>query len=257
MRTAATALCLGLCAAVPTASAGPWAAELIAYNPGLGPEPGYTNGAAALGGVSTYTGEAPWAGPVTMFNAPYLTDQIVSIGPGGSLVVKFDMPVANRPGEDLVIYGNAGFVDPVWDDSTLDLGVPAALYGADGAQVEVSPDGATWLTVTGAADSLFPTQPWKDTVSTLPADFSKPMPAGLTLSDFDGLSFADALALYDGSAGGTAFDISATGWTEIEYVRVSYQGLFNAEIDAIRAVPEPGTLGLMALGALTWLRRRP
>jgi hypothetical protein len=239
----------------PAALAGPWASEVVEYRPGTYPQDGYTNAAAALGPVSTHTGAPPWDGPVTMFNAPYLADQTVSIGPNGSLVVRFDIPVTDLPGPDFIVYGNAGFTDPVWDDLTLDIGDPAALYGADGGRVDVSPDNVNWMTLAGTADGLFPTQPWLDTEATLPARFGKPLPQDLTLADFNGLSFADALLLYQGSAGGAGFDIASSGWSQIHYVRIVNDGTyttgdFTTEIDALRVVPEPATLALLALGIL-------
>lgn len=257
MRTVVTALGLGLFVAVTTASATPWATDVVSYDPGTGPasEWGtgalFTNASAALGPVTPETGY----GPVTMFNAPYEIDEVVSVGVGGSLVLRLGTPAVDRPGADFIVYANTGFVDPIWDDATLDIGSPASLYGADGGIVEVSADGVNWALLAGDANGVFPTQPWLDTASTVPARFGKPLPAGLTQSDFDGLAFEQALALYDGSAGGTAFDIASTGWDRITYVRVAYDGDFNAEIDAVRVVPEPGTLALLALGALALVAR--
>ncbi|MBC7807999.1 MAG: PEP-CTERM sorting domain-containing protein [Akkermansiaceae bacterium] len=65
---------------------------------------------------------------------------------------------------------------------------------------------------------------------------------------------ADAIDLYDGSAGGTSFSLAATGFSSISYIRVT--GIGNAgEIDGfsrvgfantgVVVVPEPGTMGLI------------
>lgn len=58
-----------------------------------------------------------------------------------------------------------------------------------------------------------------------------------------GLSVADAIELYDGSGGGTGFDLRETGFKEIRYVKVEAgAGMVGGEIDAV-AVVRPMQLG--------------
>src|ERR1041384_611947 len=95
-----------------------FADSIIAYNPGrgfvteFGSGLGYTNASAALGQPSRIT-PGPFGGPVDPFNPPYLRDQIVSMGEGGSLTVRFSTPIrhlATHPfGRDFMVFGNAGF----------------------------------------------------------------------------------------------------------------------------------------------------
>src|SRR2546428_9427797 len=90
-----------------------FADTVTGYNPGTGFSPGYTNATAALGEPSRVT-PGTYGGPVTPFNPPYLPSQLVSIGTGGSLTVKFDKPVHDHPrnrfGIDFIIFGNPGFI---------------------------------------------------------------------------------------------------------------------------------------------------
>jgi hypothetical protein len=73
-----------------------------------------------------------------------------------------------------------------------------------------------------------------------------------------GKTYTEILALYGGSGGGTGIDISVTGLSWIQYVKV-YQDVtdtWSAEIDAFADVaPEPATLALLVLGAGVALRR--
>src|SRR5438552_14815664 len=89
-----------------------YAGSVVSYVPGIGFSPGFTNPAAALGEPSRST-PGDFGGPVDPFDPPYLPGQLVSMGAGGSLTVKFSRPVLNHPqnrfGIDFVIFGNAGF----------------------------------------------------------------------------------------------------------------------------------------------------
>lgn len=238
----------------PVAKAGFWAASVIAFDSGSGAHPSYPDPAAALGPIDGTTGEgSTFPGPVTLFNPPFNEDELVSIGIGGSITLQFVRSFKNRPGPDFIVYGNAGFIDVDWPNGT--LGSPVGLFGDDGvgSRIEVSLDGIEFLTVAGLADSLFPTQPWRDVGSTRAAHFHRPIQAGLILADFDGLTFLQALSLYDGSAGGAAFDIDATGLNAFQYVRVTNVdggGDGNLEIDALAVIPEPSTWLLLLLGAV-------
>lgn len=257
----------------PSAAPGaPWASQVVHYAAGSNPEPGYTaDPGVALGSPERVTGENhtfPFPSDVTMFNSPYGFDEIISVGAGGELVVRFDQPIVNNAanpyGVDLIVFGNTFFTtsDFVVGNIAGDNREPAA--------VEVSADGVVWHAVTPEADALFPTQGYLDAElfgtdgtfqpsGTVPADFLKPVNPALTLNDFLGLTYAQALALYDGSGGGTPIDIGATGLASASYVRISVPegSAHSAEIDAFAVVPEPAA-GLMLAGVITVaLVRRP
>lgn len=236
-----------------------WASSVVDSNLGTGGIPGYGNPDVILGPVDPMTGEiAGFPGDATMFNPPFDVDEILSLGPGGHVTVRFNRPYEDQPGDDLIVYANPGFWDGDFPNGVnLD---PAVIFGADGAtsQVEVSLDGLTYFLVAGTIDVMFPTQPWQDTGASIPSDFQQPLDPGLTLADFNGLTFAQALALYSGSAGGSAFDIAGTGLAAFQYVRVSYPGASgdgSLEIDAFAAIPEPHAVVLVLLGAAGILLR--
>jgi hypothetical protein len=242
------------------AAASPWAFEVIRYD-ATGATPGYTDAATALGAPSTDTG----FGDVSLINPPFSTAQLVSIGVGGELVVRFESPVTDDPdnpfGLDLIVFGNAFFTHP-------GTGIIDGFFDADLATIAVSADDVTWhdLPVV-AADGLFPTNAFVDTSpptgfdnasdGTVLSDFTRPVDPSLTAGDFTGLGFAAAVALYAGSGGGTGVDISSTGLSSIEYVRIT-AGASTAEIDAfadVASAPEPAAAGLILLGVLAVGRR--
>src|ERR1041385_898305 len=131
-----------------------YADTIISYIPGAGFTPGFTNASAALGEPSRIT-PGQFGGPVDPFNPPYLPGQLLSIGAGGSLTLKFSKPVLNHPrnrfGIDFIIFGNSGFViTNAFDFSTFDwIGTPStdgSLFGnnAGMSRVSVSRDGITY-----------------------------------------------------------------------------------------------------------------
>ena len=252
IRTRLACLAFSICGLQAAAlTLDPWADAVVTYDPGAGAADGYTNAVVVVGAPTTMTS----FGPVTMFNAPWETQNILSIGDGGNLTIRFDEPVVDDPrnpfGIDLLIFGNTGFFaeGPTYDSQHTN---PAGLFGADGGRVEVSADGAVFIEVVGAiADGLFPAQPWLDAAATAPADLTRPVDPSLTVAAFDGLTIEAALALYGGSGGGAGVDITPTGLSSISYVRITHSGAGNVEIDAfadVTAIPEPGTLLLLALG---------
>src|SRR5438034_8347740 len=89
----------------------PFADAVVSYNPGAGFAPRFTNPAAALGEPSRVN---PFGEPTDPFDPPYGTNQIVSIGAGGHLVLGFHTPILNHPHNldrlDFTIFGNAGFI---------------------------------------------------------------------------------------------------------------------------------------------------
>src|SRR6266850_5758520 len=84
-----------------------FATDVVRYVPGIGFAPSFTHAEAALGEPSRVN---PFAESTDPFNPPYGTNQIVSIGAGGTLVVRFQTPVLNHPhnphGLDFTIFGN-------------------------------------------------------------------------------------------------------------------------------------------------------
>ena len=243
------------------AAAAPWATQLVRYD-STGATPGYTDGTTALGAPSTDTG----FGDVSLINPPFATTQLVSVGVGGELVVRFDHLVTDDPGNpfglDLLVFGNAFFTHP-------GTAVIDGFFDADLATISVSQDDVTWFEVPGVtADGLFPTHAFLDTSpptgfdnasdGTIASDFTRPVDPSLEVADFIGLSFDDAVALYAGSGGGTGVDIGSVGLDWIEYVRITTSGA-SAEIDAfadVASAPEPGVATLLGLGLLALGRRR-
>jgi hypothetical protein len=251
----------------------PYADSVVSYDVGVGGAAGFDNPAVTLGSPERVTGElAGFPGVVSMFSGPFGTDELFSIGTGGHLTVRFDEPVtdaaSHKFGVDLIVFGNAFFSGSFPDGTHTD---PAGIF-SEPAMIEVSADGVTFFEVPDVfADALFPTQGYRDagpfdaSPGSVPTGFRIPVNPALALSDFDGLSFADALDLYDGSGGGTPVDLAdavdglgqPAGLTEASYVRITPIGGATPEIDAFVAVPEPGTAALLLAGiGVAMVRRR-
>lgn len=270
LRAASVAL-LGLILATPDLEA-QHPSTVVDYRPGTGFSPGYTNAAAALGAPSRVT-PGDFGGPVTPFAPPYTREQLVSIGTGGSLTLRWDTPIRNAAGNpfglDFTVFGSTGFLmtnefDANWNP----IGAPAtdgSLFNPNpGTQrLSVSADGSTWYVLDPArapkVDHYHPTDG--------SGDFGIPMSLSLQPADFAGKTLDQIRGLYRGSAGGAAFDLDwaldATGkavaLSEASFVRIDVL-TGKADIDAlslVATVPEPGTWGLMASALATgWLGRR-
>jgi hypothetical protein len=241
-----------------------YADSIVSYAPGTGfatdfsTGQGLTNVAGALGEPSRSTPGA-FGGPVDPFNPPYLKEQVVSVGAGGSLTVGFSAPIlnssANKFGLDFTIFGNAGFV--VTNGNFSGGGVTdGTLFGANSgtATISVSADGVTYLALNparaSAVDTLFPTDG--------SGSFDLAVDPTLTAADFAGRNLAGIRELYQGAAGGTSFDLAwaqdANGESvllpEVRFIRISVlEGA--AEIDGIAgisSVPEPATWVLLSFG---------
>lgn len=238
------------------------ATSVVSYTPGTGTNPAFNSPASALGEPSRFTpGQFP--GAVTPFNPAFRGDQLVQVGRGGSLVLAFDRPIVNSPsnpfGIDLIVFGNAFL-----GDSDFPNGTSNGIVSAEGGDVDVSADGQTWFRVaTNAADGLYPTLgfadlagPYQETPGSVPTDFTMPVDPSVQLSA--GLSFAQIVALYNGSGGGLGVDIASSGLSVVNFVRISVasDATFVPEIDGVAIVPTPGTLGVLLLAAVPGLRRR-
>lgn len=245
----------------PAGNMNPWADTLIDHVPGTNPNPAYPNAATALGAPERFTGEGTgFPGVVSVFNPPWRTDEIVSLGAGGSLTVGFDEPITNDPahayGVDLIIFSNAFFIDDSWPS-----GVVGGSFASGTMRVWVSQNGVNYFDLGTFDPSLYPTQGYRDvgaystTPGADPTDFLRPVNPALTAADFLGLNLAGVLSLYDGSGGGIPIDISASGLSTANFVRVeTASGVI--QIDAFAAVPEPATFLAVGLFACCALRRR-
>jgi hypothetical protein len=255
------------------AAADPWADAVVSYNQGSNPAPGFTTAGAALGEPTRFTAPAsPFGGVVTPLNASFGSGETVSIGEGGSLVLRFDEPVANDPlnpfGIDLLVFGNSFLVGDFFNqDFSFNSAGRATGVVSEGGVVEVSSDGLDWRLVPGAADGLFPTngyadiiEPFTSTPGAIPADFTRPVDPTFNLV---GKTFSQIIAGYAGSGGGLGVDIGPTGLSSIQYVRITNptgSGV-TPEIDAmadVHAVPEPAavTTIFVAAGLFAWQNRK-
>ena len=254
-----------------------FAVEVAEYTGIFGPSP-YDDPNAVLGTPATQCiNDDPMAQEPTfrvkLVEAAYNRDLnqnrvITTINPGEYIVVKFDHKVMDYPlnpyGQDLIVFGNSAFdlegSATVSDAANMNSLLLTNSGIFDEVYVSVSQDGQTWYSFdpnTGPwVDDLYPTQAykwdredaqWTDTEM----DFTKPVDPCLMLADFDGITVADAIDLYDGSGGGTSFDLAQldnyeelivdpnTGYRWIQYVRLEGgEGIYaiGGQVDAVADV---------------------
>ena len=256
----------------PISRAAEFAESVVAYTPGVGfaTEFGtglpFTISSSALGEPSRVT-PGTFGGPVDPFNPPYLRDQLVSIGAGGSLTVHFANPIrndaANPFGIDFTIFGNSGLTITNGDFSGGGI-TDGSMFGAAAfasTRISVSADNLEYFTLApGLApvfDGYFPTDG--------AGDFGMAVnPNAANEAALNGRGLAGLRAIYGGSAGGAGYDI---GWAQnsagnfvalnsISYIRVDVLS-GAAEIDGFSVAPEPATWTLLALGgAAGWFFRK-
>lgn len=243
--------------------ASPYAESVEAYESGTGFAVEFgtgrplTDSAAALGPPSRET-PGEFGGPVDPFAPPFSPDQLVSLGEGGSLTVGFDTPIRDDPanpyGLDFLVFGSTGFTIVNGDFSGGGI-TDGSLFGHNAggtSEVFVSPEGIHYyrldVTLAPPVDGYFPTDGT--------GDFTEPVDPGLGAADFDGLGLTGIRDLYDGSGGGTGYDL---GWARddggnpipldsVRFVRIDVTS-GRAEIDGFAVVPEPdaGILGLLGI----------
>ena len=240
-----------------------FATEVIEYVEGTGVgtdwltgEP-FNNPNCALGRPTLETTGDGWfisvdeSVPVVPVYPPFRAFELVTIGNGGQLTVKFDHPIANDKnnlyGIDFIIYGNAfqtigggqGWTNGNPEETT----VGGSVFAEPGI-VAVSQDGNDWYYFSSGpyADDFAPTASYEwDDVNDVWADElapTRPVDPNLSAADFAGNTVAEMITAYDGSAGGTGFDIAELGLEWIMYVRIEDKPDSSAttEIDAIADV---------------------
>lgn len=240
------------------ATAAHYATTVVDYVPGTGAAPGYDQATAVLGEPSRVT-PGEFGGPVDPFSAPWQPGQILSLGAGGFLTVRFSELVPNSPahpfGIDFLVFGNSGFLITNGDFTGGGITDGSLFSQAAGpTRVSVSLEGTTFYTLSQAlaptVDGWFPTDG--------AGDFSRPVDPSLTPTRFEGMTLDGIRNLYAGSGGGTGYDIA---WARdpggnpvdlpaIQYVRVDVLA-DKVELDAFSAVPEPRTMLVALVGMLT------
>ena len=264
-----------------TAQAAIFATELVSHSASLDGSGWYNDPNDLLGKpTTTIPGWPSGTSKVSLVEPAWGDNAITTFNEGDWATVKFDHRVtddANNPyGLDFIVYGNAffagsgGFVDQSTDHTefTIDGGI-----FAEPLKISVSQNGSDWYTYDNGpyGDDYYPTNPWvwdydlwlneENGWTDTENDYAKPVNPNLTAADFAGSSYG-AMLLYDGSAGGTGFDLAESGFEWIEYIKVEgVSGFAGGEIDAfadVAAVPIPGAVWLLGSGllALVGIKRR-
>jgi hypothetical protein len=271
-------LCLG-CSAVALAmdyDANDFASEVVSYIQGSGVgydwlgNP-YNNPQTALGRPTLLTtGDWSIGTGILMLVVPvypaWRSFEVVTVGSGGKLILRFNHRVEddeNNPyGVDFIVFGNArwhigsgGSWTPQSNPETVT--VDSGFFREPGI-VSVSQDGNNWYKFTTGpyADDFAPTASYKwDDVNNVWSDEldpTRPVDPNLTPASFNGKSVAEIIEMYNGSVGGTGFDLKwlapndyqalavdpNTGQRWIQYVKIeddpNSSGL--PEVDAVADV---------------------
>ena len=234
---------------VREARATQFAAEVVSYKSGTGyatdwsTGAGFTNKDAIIGAPARET-PGEWGGPITPFSPPYLLNQILSIGAGGEVTLKFARSIRDEPlnpfGLDFLVFGGAGFTITNGDFSGGGI-TDGTLFGrADGeTRLSVSADGEAWFVLDPKQAPTFDAYHPTDGAG----DFALPVNPALAKGDFDGGGLAKFTELYAGSGGGTGYDIAwavdinskpaAIG--QVQFIRLEVLS-GKAEVDAVSDV---------------------
>jgi len=220
---------------VPVIASAQFATSVIAYDPGTGFAAGFTNTSAAIGAPTS---------SATPFAPPFAKSQLISAGTNGALTVQLDPPVINNPsdpfGLDFIVFGNSFFV--ITNGNFSGGGITSGAIGGNNTgstRVEISADGINWFTLNPALaptlDAYFPTDG--------AGDPHVPVDPSLTAASFGGSNLTGIRALYNGSAGGSGYDLSWAQDTNgspvnlpiVRYVRLHVLSS-RSEIDAVSLV---------------------
>ena len=251
-----------------------YASELVSYTGPFGGSP-YDDPLVVLGEPSSFVK----ASPTKVFacsmvysswnKSPDGDKLIVTLDYDSQITVGFDHNVsddkANPYGIDFIVFGNAAFkadteeyLSPETDMNECWIAGPAGVLD-ERVTVSVAQDpNGPWYTFDDGpwADDIYPlnrfawnneTNDWGEALDPL-----RPVDPNLGLSDFAGLTVVQAIELYDGSAGGTGFDLAKlspqdyeslkfdpeTGRRWIRYIKVTSDEF--GEVDAFADVASCG-----------------
>ncbi|MCD4719833.1 MAG: hypothetical protein K8S13_08225 [Desulfobacula sp.] len=259
--------------------ASPYAVEVIGSQGPFGPSP-YDDPYSLLGKPSTNfanwgnsTGRVKMVEPAWNIS-PDGNKLITTINSGAFIDVKFDHRVMDDPnnpfGMDFLVFGNAFYTGSgyISDSTNMNNCMLAGGGWFEKVTVSVSQNGEDWYSYINGpyGDRAFPTQAyewdrenagWTDNEM----DFTKPVdPALAETLVAGGIFVADAIELYNGSGGGTGFDLAESGYEWIQYIKVAgVNG--DGEIDAfsdVAPVPVPAAIWLLGSGllAIVGLKRK-
>ncbi|HEY4328206.1 MAG TPA: PEP-CTERM sorting domain-containing protein [Phycisphaerae bacterium] len=192
-----------------------------------------------------------------------------------NLTLQFAAPVKTGQGRNIGIYSYAGLAanfDPQTSAITAATGPVLISSIADTAFVSVSKDGTNFFPLNGGnllnlamvsnqftnSDVEFDTggQFYTAASGSILSDPFKPFTG--SLSDFSGESYSQMVTTLNGSFGGLWIDPSSSGLDQVNYIRFEVpQGAnYRAIVDAVTAIPEPASLGILALGLGILAQRR-
>jgi hypothetical protein len=245
-----------IAAALPSSASGAYsAAEVVGYAAGSGTQVSLRNPASALGLPAPQVPGSFGYGPQVLnpYTPHFEGTNIVQIGVGGEITLRLERFVTVSPTEREL---------GVWESVFLVNGSnPAAVSGADSAEVFASENGIDFFSVGTHSFSWFGNY-WLDASgpndldNSQPADFGQPFVG--SLSAFDGVSYAGAVAALGGSGGGTWIDLDASGLSRVGWIRFANVPAGTLELDAVAintslagtsTIPEPSgaTLALVSL----------
>ncbi|MGN0853533.1 MAG: hypothetical protein ACI4Q3_09180 [Kiritimatiellia bacterium] len=248
----------------------------------------YNSADSVLGHPTMYM-DGQWGGPVTPANPAWFAGEVFSLvsdgdeedGPG-YVTIAFDHDVVDDPanpfGLDFIVFGNTGITLADTSDYISQLDDPSLMKltskgWSELAKVEVSQDGKTWYTSEEwkTSDGFAPTcaylyEPERADPRLFDGNLywgraalaTRPVDPRMDFSDVAGYSVADLSRFYNGSAGGTGYDLALAtdasgnelpkknGRKWIRYVRISGvyaddlgdgdSGYTEPEVDAVADV---------------------
>ena len=174
---------------------------------------------------------------------------ITKINSGGQITVNMGRKIYDDPnnpyGIDLIIYGNsffsaAGYSGSIGDGTDLNAATLGGGFYGHATTVSVSQDGVNWFTFTNTR-SLFPDNAYRwdasnDSWTDEQMNPTKPVNPFIYTNNFNGQTVAGGLNQFVGAAGGSGYDLKASGLPWIQYIRVQPGAGTYTVIDAIAAV---------------------
>lgn len=228
-----------------------FAVEVVDYdNTGVGAT--HNNPQVAIGRPSVDTYYYADLRPVVPIHSASGSHEVVTVGFGGHLILKFAHPVAddeNNPyGVDFIVFGNAwqmiGYPQEWYYGDPWQTTISTDIVFYEPGRVSVSQDGQTWYVYDHsvdpnipAADGFAPTlgrildednpydgyEGWDNLWWGEETDPTFPLDPNITPADFVGKSLAEICRIYGDSAGGTGFDLQGLAVADYEALKIDLE----------------------------------